>query len=216
MTDPLAGKVMEAIHTGSWLQEITVAECTVEDGQIWYRGNLYVPDNDAWRLWIIQEYHDTASTGHPDQAKTIDLLDRQYYCKGMQKDVDQSVRNYHGCQCSRCSRHSMFGIIWPLPISNRPWEDISLYLKVWIPECDGYDAIWVVVDRLLKMQQFISRRPMIDASGLAELFLNGVVCDHGLPLMIVSDRGPQFASTFWGQICSHLGIDCRLSTAFHR
>jgi len=47
------------------------------------------------------------------------------------------------------------------------------------------------------------------------LFLWEVVRLHSLPKTIVSDRGPQFASTFWGQICSRLGIDRRMSTAFH-
>ena len=37
----------------------------------------------------------------------------------------------------------------------------------------------------------------------------------GLPATIVWDRGPQFASSFCGQICSRLGIDRQMSTAFH-
>jgi transposase InsO family protein len=38
---------------------------------------------------------------------------------------------------------------------------------------------------------------------------------HGLPLTITSDRGPQFASAFWHRLCARLGIEPRLSTAFH-
>jgi hypothetical protein len=48
---------------------------------------------------------------------------------------------------------------------------------------------------------------MIDAIEMAKLFLREVVRLHGLPATIVSDQGPHFASTFWGQICSRLGID---------
>jgi len=86
---------------------------------------------------------------------------------------------------------------------------------VGLPECKGFDAIWVVVDRLSMMQHFIPCHTTIDAIEMAKLFLREVVGLHGLPATIVSDRGPQFASTFWGQICSHLGIDRRMSTAFH-
>ena len=46
--------------------------------------------------------------------------------------------------------------------------------------------------------------------------MQDVVRVHGLPLTMVSDRGPQFASTFWQQICGRLGIDWRMSTAFHQ
>lgn len=42
-----------------------------------------------------------------------------------------------------------------------------------------------------------------------------VVHLHGLPLTIVSDRGPEFASTICGQICDRLGINRRMYTAFH-
>jgi hypothetical protein len=65
------------------------------------------------------------------------------------------------------------------------------------------------------MRHFIPCHTTIDAVGLAKLFLREVVRLHGLPATIVLDQGPQFASTFWGQICNCLGIDRRLSTALH-
>lgn len=82
-------------------------------------------------------------------------------------------------------------------------------------ECDWFHAIWVVANWLLKIQHFIACHTMIDAPGLAELSLKEVVHLDGPPLTIVLDRGPQFASMFWGQICSRLGNDRRMSTAFH-
>lgn len=86
---------------------------------------------------------------------------------------------------------------------------------VGLPEREGFDGIWVVVDRLLKMTHCIPCYTTVDVPGLAEQVLKAVVCLHQLPLTIVSDRGPQFTSMFWGQICSRLGIVHRLSTVFH-
>ena len=37
----------------------------------------------------------------------------------------------------------------------------------------------------------------------------------GLPESIVSDRGPQFVSGFWKEFCRILGIERKLSTAYH-
>jgi len=37
----------------------------------------------------------------------------------------------------------------------------------------------------------------------------------GIPLAIISYRGPQFAAKFWGTICRRVKIDRHLSTAFH-
>jgi hypothetical protein len=109
----------------------------------------------------------------------------------------------------------MFRVLRSLPGPDKPWEDISMDCVKWLPECEGFDAIWVVVDRLSKMRHLIPCHPKIDAVGLSKLFLREVVCLHGLSMSIVSHRGPQVASTFWGQICSRLGIDKRMSTAFH-
>ena len=78
-TDPLPGKILEAIRAQNGLQEITIAECVEDGGRIGYRGSLYVPDSDELRLRILQEHHDTALAGHPRRAKTFDLLDRCYY-----------------------------------------------------------------------------------------------------------------------------------------
>jgi transposase InsO family protein len=86
---------------------------------------------------------------------------------------------------------------------------------VGLPEFDGIVTVWVVVDTLSKMRHFIPCHTTIDVVGLAKLFLREVVRLHSLPKTIVSDRGPQFASTLWGQICYRLGIARRMPTAFN-
>jgi hypothetical protein len=109
----------------------------------------------------------------------------------------------------------MFGVLRSLSVPEKPWEDILMDFIVELPECEGFDAVWVVVDSLSKMRHFIPCHTTIDVVGLARLFLQEVVCLHGLPRTIVSDREPQFASTIWGQICNRLAVDGQMSTAFH-
>ena len=214
-TDTLPGRIVEAIRTNGGLQEITIAESIEEKGRMQYRGNLYVPRDDELRLGFIQKHQDTALARHQGRVKMCDLLDWNYDWKVMQKDVDKYVRNCLSCQSLWCSHHSTFGVLWPFPAPDTLWEDMLMDLLVELPECEGFDAIWVVVDRLSKMGHFIPRHMTIDALGLAELCLKEVVRLHGLPLTIVSDREPQFGSTFWQQICNRLGIDRRMSTAYH-
>jgi transposase InsO family protein len=84
-----------------------------------------------------------------------------------------------------------------------------------LPSSNGFDAIWVVMDRLTKLRHFAHYSTMIDAEGLAELFLSNIFHLHGLPKTIVSDHGPQFASRFWKHLCHTLKIEPHLSTAFH-
>jgi len=84
-----------------------------------------------------------------------------------------------------------------------------------LPRYKDHDAIWVVVDRLTKQWHLVPCSTTVDARDLADLFLLHVFRLHGLPRTITSDRGPQFASAFWHRLCARLGIELRLSTAFH-
>jgi transposase InsO family protein len=86
---------------------------------------------------------------------------------------------------------------------------------VGLPESEGFNAIWVVVDRLTKMRHLVPCTDTVDGKKLGEMYVKEVFRLHGLPETIVSDRGPQFASEFWRHICDRLGIERRLSTAFH-
>jgi hypothetical protein len=60
----------------------------------------------------------------------------------------------------------------------------------------GYDSIWVVVDRLTKSAHFIPVKTNYSSTVLTELYMSRIVCLHGVPKKIVSDRGMQFTSHF--------------------
>ena len=80
---------------------------------------------------------------------------------------------------------------------------------------DSYDSILVIVNRLTKMVHYEPVKVTIDALGLAEVILDVVVCHHGLPDSIVTNRGSLFTSKFWSSLCYFLGIKQRLSIAFY-
>jgi hypothetical protein len=61
----------------------------------------------------------------------------------------------------------------------------------------GYDSIWVILDRLTQLAHFIPVRTNYTRAKLAELYMAWIVCLHGVPKKIVSDRGSQFTSRFW-------------------
>ena len=84
-----------------------------------------------------------------------------------------------------------------------------------LPSSNGCDAIWVVLDCLAKQRHLVPCTSTVDAKDLADLFIQWAFHLHGLPWTITSDRGPQFASYFWGRLCERLQIGRRMSTAFH-
>jgi hypothetical protein len=62
---------------------------------------------------------------------------------------------------------------------------------------DGYDSIWVIVDMLTKVAHFIPVKTTYSGARLALLYMSWIVCLHGVPKKIVSDRGTKFTSRFW-------------------
>ena len=84
-----------------------------------------------------------------------------------------------------------------------------------LPECNGKNAFFTVVDRMTKMAHFIPTTTEVTAWETAKLFLQEVYRLHGLPKSIISDRDPRFTSKFWTSIMDALEVKLRMSTAFH-
>ena len=79
----------------------------------------------------------------------------------------------------------------------------------------GYDSIWVIVDRLTKVAHFLPVKTTYIGARLAELYMERIVCLHGVPKKIVSDRGTQFTSQFWQKVHRSLGTKLNFSSAYH-
>ncbi|GJZ76465.1 putative reverse transcriptase domain-containing protein [Tanacetum coccineum] len=79
----------------------------------------------------------------------------------------------------------------------------------------GYDTIWVIVDRLTKSVIFIPMRETDPMEKLARMYLKEVVTWHGIPVSIICDRDPRFALNFWRSLQKALGTNLDMSTAYH-
>nr|GFB96784.1 putative reverse transcriptase domain-containing protein [Tanacetum cinerariifolium] len=79
----------------------------------------------------------------------------------------------------------------------------------------GYDTVWVIVDRLTKSVIFTPIRETDPMDELARIYLKEVVMRHGIPVSIISDRDPRFASNFWRSLQNALGTRLDMSTAYH-
>jgi transposase InsO family protein len=97
-----------------------------------------------------------------------------------------------------------------LKIPEWKWEDIGMDFIVGLPHTQaGYDSIWVIVDRLTKVANFIPAKTTYCGAKLAELYMSIIMCLHGVPKKIMSDRGSQFTSKFWEKL--HESMDTRLN-----
>jgi len=107
------------------------------------------------------------------------------------------------------------GKLMPNKAPDKPWAHIMADFIVKLPLSRGYDSILVVCDRLTKMVHFIPTMEKTSAEGLVVLFRDHVWKLYGLPESIISDQGAQFAAGLIKELNGILGIEMKLSTAFH-
>ncbi|GJT58869.1 reverse transcriptase domain-containing protein [Tanacetum coccineum] len=79
----------------------------------------------------------------------------------------------------------------------------------------GYDSIWVIVDRLTKSAHFLPIKKTDSMEKLTQLYLKEVMCRHGVPISIISDRDSHFTSRFCRSLQKALRMNLEMSTAYH-
>jgi hypothetical protein len=79
----------------------------------------------------------------------------------------------------------------------------------------GYDALWVIVDRLTKVAHFSYVKMTYTRPQLAELYMPRIVCFHGVPMRIVSDRETPIILKFWDRLPKTMDIRPNFSFAYH-
>jgi len=177
---------------------------------------MAIPSNKQLRTLILQEHHDINTAGHLGIDKTYESISRSFYWPKMIKDVRKYINSCDSCQRNKGTNQQPAGLLQPLDIPNRRWEQVSMDFIVQLPTThQGHDAIFVVVDRLTKRAYFIPTHTSVTAPEIATLFLNTIFKDHGIPQVIISDRDARFTSHFWKALFQELGTKLSMSTAFH-
>ena len=71
------------------------------------------------------------------------------------------------------------------------------------------------LDRLTNSSHFILIKSTYLAEDYATIFIDDIVCRHGIPLSIILDLAAQFTYKFWRSFQEGLGTRVKLSTTFH-
>ena len=197
---------------------LDLSDCMLKEGLLYVDGRIYVPKDDKLIAQIIKDNHDNPVAGHGGKASTFERIARYWYWPGMTNTVTKFVNACHICQATKPSREGRHGLLKPLPIPDRYWNDISVDFITALPESHRYGRIYqhimVVVDRLSKKKKFIALTNM-NVENVVQAFLHYIWREEGYPRTIVSDRGTQFTSKFWTRLCERIGTKPKLSTAFH-
>ena len=165
----------------------------------------------SWKYTVLVEVHD--KLGHQGNSHTYCLVKRQYYWKGMNKDIRKYVAN-----CALCCGEKAKIQHYPLKmteIPDRPFDKMAIHL---ITECDTSTSadkhIIFIIDHLTGWPEAF---PIPDKTmdTIVSTFINEYLPVHMCPQYILSDNGTEFKNSLMDQVLQQLGIDKIFSVPYH-
>ncbi|GJW12067.1 putative reverse transcriptase domain-containing protein [Tanacetum coccineum] len=156
------------------------------DGTLCLNGRSWLPCYGDLRTVIMHESHKSKYSIHPGSDKMYQDMKKLYWWPNMKANI------------------------------STYWDNITMDIFTKLPKSSqGYDTIWVIVDRLTKSAIFVPIRETDLMEKLARMYLKEVVIRHGIPVSIICDRNPRFALNIWRSLQKALGTNLDMSTAYH-
>jgi hypothetical protein len=187
-----------------------------DQGTLWYKKRLCVLEIKEIRELILRKAHDFTYSIHPGSTKMYHDLKCKYWWYGMKRAIAKYVALCDNCQRIKAECERPARLLQPLKIPEWKWEEISMDFVVGLSKTQSsYDSIWVIIDHLSKVAHFILVKTTYKGSKLVELYIARIVCLHGVPKKIVSDRGTQFTSKFWEKLHESMDTKLNFSSAYH-
>ncbi|GKC15536.1 putative reverse transcriptase domain-containing protein [Tanacetum coccineum] len=148
--------------------------------------------------------------------KNEDDMKKLYWWPNMKADIATYVRKCLTCAKVKAEHQRPSGLLVQPEIPQWKWDNITMDFVTKLPKSSqGYDTIWVIVDRLMKSAIFLPIRETDPMEKLARMYLKEVVTRHGIPVSIICDRDDRFALNFWRSLQKALGTSLAMSTAYH-
>ena len=164
----------------------------------------------AFTFKVFQAVH---GLSHPGTRATLRLITSKFVWKGLSTDCRRWSRSCIACQSSKVVRHAS-APLKKIPVPLTPFSAIHVDLVGPLPKSSGFSYLLTVVDRTTRWPEAY---PVADtsASNCASVLIREWVARFGTPATLTSDRGPQFTSALWKEVCQLIGVHHQQTTAYH-
>jgi transposase InsO family protein len=168
----------------------------------------------CFRKAILKDVHDSLLGGHRGVKATLARIRARYFWVAMENDVRDWIRT-----CPRCNQRGR-----PLDHKRAPLQPLNVQtpLNYWevdiagpYPRTDrGHKYVLTCLDVFTKYVVYILLKD-VTAADVARALLEDIICVYGVPMGLQSDQGSVFTSAIHKSLCRLLGVDLKLSSAFH-
>ncbi|GKE26198.1 putative reverse transcriptase domain-containing protein, partial [Tanacetum coccineum] len=179
-------------------------------------GRSWLPCYGDLRTVIMHESQKSKYSIHSGSDKMYQDMKKIYWWPNMKADIATYVRKCLTCVKVKAEHQRPSGLLVQPEIPQWKCDNITMDIVTKLPKSSqGYDTIWVIVDRLTKSAIFLPMRETDPMEKLARIYLKEVVTSHGIPVSIIFDRDGRFTSNFWRSLKKDLGTSLDMSTAYH-
>jgi hypothetical protein len=164
---------------------------------------------------LVYHFHNSEIGGHIKGVRLFNKMKALCFWEGMRTDVFDYCANC--VECIRIKQETKVrSNLKPLPIPNSPWDVVGIDIVGPLPMTteNKNQYLIVILDLFSRWVEAIPVKNTTTET-IADAFLNRCLAIHGQPKVLISDRGPQFTSGMWAQLCEHLEIKHKLSLAYH-
>ncbi|GJY96713.1 putative reverse transcriptase domain-containing protein [Tanacetum coccineum] len=186
------------------------------DGTLCLNGRSCLPCYGDLRSVVMHESHKSKYSTHPGSEKMYQDMKKLYWWPNMKADIATYVSKFLTCAKVKAEHQRPSGLLVQPAIPEWKWDNIMMDFITKLPKSSqGFDTIWVIVDRLTKSAHLLPIRENGQLDKLARLYLNRIVTRHRIPVLIICDRDERFTSIYWRSFQKALGTDLSMSTAYH-
>ena len=206
LSNELAAKAREYCTQRKELEEQKVAK---------NKKRIYIPTD--LRRDALREYHDARPAGHPGVGAMMKKVLKHLWWPTIHRDVCQYVRGCQTCQAAKVNTHPTAPPITLHDVASNPFpfKQVLVDLVTDLPPTRGCNSILTIVDQgLTKAAFFLPTNKTASSAEIANLYHNAVYPNYGIPDAVISDRGPQFVSSFTRDLYSKSGIELKATTAY--
>ena len=97
-----------------------------EDGSLYYRDRVCVPNGDELKKSILEEAHSGSFAMHPGSIKMYHDLKTSYWWSGMKREVLEFVTKCMVCQKVKAEHQVPSGMLQPIKILEWKWDRITM------------------------------------------------------------------------------------------
>ncbi|GJS66661.1 putative reverse transcriptase domain-containing protein [Tanacetum coccineum] len=186
------------------------------DGTLCLNGRSWLPCYGDLRTVIMHESHKSKYSIHPGSDKMYQDMKKLYWWPKIKADIATYVSKCLTCAKVKAKHQRPSGLLVQPDITQWKWDNITMDFFTELPKSSqGYKTIWVIFDRITKFAIFVPMRETEPMEKLERMYQKEVVTRHGIPVSIICDRDPRFASNFWRSLQKALGTNLDMSTAYH-